>query len=133
MLTAARLRSVLKVLLYLFALHSVIAGFLLIALPGEGLAQLGFPVSNRFFTTQSGVFHIVMAVCYVMAADDPEKSRLLINFIIVAKLIASIFLMTYFFIIERIILVLIFGTGDFLMAIVLWSLYSRFKSFKRKQ
>lgn len=133
MLTAARLRSLLKVLLYLFAIHSVIAGFLLIVLPGEGLAQLGFPVSNRFFTTQSGVFHIVMAVCYVMAADVPEKSRLLINFIIVAKLIASIFLMTYFFIIERITLVFIFGIGDFLMAVVLWSLYSRFKSFKRKQ
>jgi hypothetical protein len=130
MLASARWRYGLKVLLYLFAIHSLIAGFLLIVLSNDGLAYFGFPVSNRFFTTQSGVFHIVMAIGYIMAADVPEKSRLLINFIILAKLIAAIFLITYFFIIERIILVIIFGSGDFLMAVVLWTLYSRFKSFK---
>ena len=121
----------LKTLLYLYAIHSFTAGLLLIILPDSGLAYFGFNITNRFFTTQSGVFHIVMSVCYTSTALRLEQGRLMIIFIVIAKSIAAIFLFTYYFIIEHIMLILIFGIGDLLMAIILWVIYDQYKKAKQ--
>ncbi len=127
-----KIRIWLKVLLYLFAIHSLTAGLLLIILPEDSLAYFGFIITNRFFTTQSGIFHVVMAVCYILAAQKLDSDGILISFIIIAKSIAAIFLLTYYLFIEHILLVIIFGFGDLIMAIVLWIAYTGFKIGNQK-
>ena len=125
------IRFYLALLLYLFAIHSFTAGLLLIVLPDDGLAYFGFTVKNRFFTTQSGVFHIVMAIGYALAGIFPQQSKLLIYFIVLAKLLAAVFLFTYYFFIDMIPLVLIFGIADLLMAIALWIIYLKYKRIQK--
>lgn len=121
----------LKTLLYLYAIHSFTAGLLLIVLPDNGLAYFGFNITNRFFTTQSGVFHIVMSVCYVLTAIRLKRGKLLIIFIITAKSMAATFLFAYYFFVDHILLVFIFGIGDLLMAIILWILYDQYNKAKQ--
>ncbi|MEA3477993.1 MAG: hypothetical protein U9R60_07430 [Bacteroidota bacterium] len=123
----------LKILLYLFTIHSFTAGVLLIILPSESLMYFGFETINRFFTTQSGVFHIVMAVCYLLSALKLNEASLMIHFIIIAKSLAAIFLLTYYFFVTHILFVLIFGFGDLAMAIILFMIYSLFKKENHHQ
>jgi hypothetical protein len=96
-------------------------------LPDDGLAYFGFKVTNRFFTTQSGVFHVVMALGYVIAGIIPDQSKLLIWFIVLAKMLAAVFLFTYYFFVDMIPLILVFGIGDLLMAVALWIIYLNYK------
>jgi hypothetical protein len=126
-----KIRSCLVLLLYLFAFHSFTAGLLLIILPDDGLAYFGFKVSNRFFTTQSGVFHIVMAFAYLIAGIIPDHSKSLIYFIVLAKMLAAIFLFIYYFFVDMIPLVLLFGIGDLLMAFALWIIYLNYKRIQK--
>jgi len=127
-----KIRIWLKLLLYLFAIHSLTAGLLLIILPEDSLAYFGFIITNRFFTTQSGIFHVVMAVCYILAAQNLDSGGILISFIIIAKSIAAVFLLTYYLFVEHILLIIIFGFGDLIMAIVLWIAYTGFKIGNQK-
>jgi len=55
----------------------------------------------------------------------------MIIFIVIAKSIAAIFLFTYYFFIEHIILVFVFGIGDLLMAIILWVAYDQYNKAKQ--
>ena len=108
-----------KILLWLIALHSFIVGLLLIFAPTSFLELFGFTITDRFFTTQGGVFHIVLVPAYILAAVNLEKGKLLIVFAISAKLIATVFLLVYYFFIDPILMVLVSGIGDFLMALAL--------------
>ena len=46
---------------------------------------------DRFFSTQGGVFHIAMSVCYGLAAKDKNQYESLIIFSVVVKFLATIF------------------------------------------
>ena len=112
----------LSVLLWLIALHSFTAGILLITLGNEGIKFFGFPEGNQFFQVQGGVFHLVMCVAYILASYDTANSRLII-FIILAKLIALVYLLAYFFFIEAVSTILLSGLADGMMALLVWYLW----------
>jgi signal transduction histidine kinase len=77
-------RKQLFVLLWLVAIHSIGVAFGLIFLPPEYLHYFGFAdYSGRFFMMQSGVFHIVMSVAYLMAAYQFWCSTGLVYFAII--------------------------------------------------
>ena len=120
--------SLLRVLLWLIAVHSFVAGILLIILGPEQLSLFGFDIQEKFFSTQGGVFHIVMSVAYVIGAESIEKSNQIIFFAIIAKFIATVFLLSYFFFKNPIWMVLISGICDFLMGIVLLVVFSYHKN-----
>jgi len=108
------------VFLWLVALDSFLIGISLIFLPSEVFEFLGFnPTFDRFFSTQGGVFHIAMAVCYAMAAVDLIKYKQLIIFSIIVKFIATVFLLSYYLIISSQSLIILSAVSDFLMGIVL--------------
>ena len=46
------------------------------------------PVGEPFFVAQGGVFHLVMAAAYLLAARDPARQRGLVDFSILVKLAA---------------------------------------------
>lgn len=125
--------SLLQILLWLIALHSFIAGILLIIMNPEQLSFFGFKVHEKFFSTQGGVFHIVMSVAYFMGAIAPRKSYQIITFAIIAKFIATVFLLGYFFLKNPIWIVLLSGIVDFLMGIVLLNVYLRYKKTQYDQ
>ena len=119
--------SLLRLFLWLIAAHSFITGLMLIVLPSESLAFFGFEIIEKFFSTQGGVFHIVMGIAYVLAAENLGRSDLVIYFSISAKFIASIFLFSYFFFQNLIWVVAFSGAGDLIMGIILLVLFIYYK------
>lgn len=113
----------LSTLLWLVALHSAAVGFGLIWHPPELLASMGYaPCSEPFFPTQGGVFHVIMAVGYAMAAADIARWRSLAVFTVVVKALAFVFLLVYWALAARLPLVLFSGLADGAMAIcVAWA------------
>lgn len=102
-------------IMLLVAIHSFVTGLLLITMPDSWFDFFGFNITNRFFPTQGGVFHLVMVVIYMIVVFKPERSHLLILVSLSAKLMATIYLLLYYFLAEGIITVLLSGIADFLM------------------
>jgi len=111
--------SLFKVLLYLIALHSFCVGIALIVLPFGILSWFGFTVDPyRFFSTQGGVFHVVMSIAYILAACKPLEEKSLIIFIILAKWIAFFFLGFYFLFSEMVPVIAMSAVGDGIMGLL---------------
>jgi hypothetical protein len=127
-------RSRLSVFLWLVALHSTVVGILLVVLPADVMPLFGYaPLGEAFFKSQGGVFHFVMVVAYVLAARDPLKNQVLVEFSAVAKFIGTVFLVTYFLAVDRVWVVLLSGAGDFVMGVVIVVLNGRFRLSHRHQ
>ena len=119
----SNIKKIFSLIMWLIALHSFCAGMFLIFLPESYMPVFGFAENTQlFFRMQGGVFHIVMAIIYGIAAINVNKYKVLITVSIIAKLIATIFLFSYFILEDRILLVLMSGTIDFLMALIMWRL-----------
>ena len=132
-LSALRLpRSRLSLILVLIAIHSFVAGLGLIIRPAMLMKFFGFSNDyERFFPTQGGVFHVVMAIGYTMAALNVDYYRCLIYFSIIVKIIATIFLFIYYFVMDSKWIVLASGIGDGLMALLIFlALFSYDRSAK---
>jgi hypothetical protein len=111
--------------LWLIALHSFIVGLFLILFPPGLLNRFGFEVTEKFFPTQAGVFHLVMAAIYVFAIRRINRCVDLVQLSIFIKFLAAIFLFSYYFFIQGIGLVILSGAGDLLMGIILLILFIR--------
>ncbi len=113
--------KLLSTVLWLVALHSIAIGLVLIAQPTLLMKLLGFSSEcERFFPAQGGVFHILMAVAYVMGAINIEKCHYLIVFSIIVKVVATLFLMVYCFAVEFKWIVLLSGIGDGVMGLIIF-------------
>ncbi|MBL7110572.1 MAG: hypothetical protein ISS19_01345 [Bacteroidales bacterium] len=116
----------LSVLLYLIALHSFIVGFVLVIIPIDTLSFFGYyHYQEPFFKVQGGVFHLVMALVYFLAAWDLSRNRILIYLTIISKFIATAFLFSYYLFIDRIWMVAASGAGDLIMGILVLMLFLR--------
>jgi hypothetical protein len=122
--------NILKILLWLIALHSFIVGLILISTGNAGMQYFGFKEGNEFFQVQGGVFHLVMCTAYIIASLNLEKSKGLIIFIILAKTIATLYLLIFYFLIDDVITILLAGIGDGLMGLLVYILY--FKMLTKK-
>ena len=112
--------KLLKIFLILVAIHSFCVGLGLILIPLDYFDLFGFHEYNgNFFKIQAGVFHIVMCGAYVSAAHDPLVNRIMIRFAILAKMIATGFLISYAVFIDMVWMVLASGIFDFVMGTVL--------------
>jgi len=115
-------------LLYLVAIHSLFVGIALIIHPASVIAFFGYaPITEHFFPVQGGIFHVIMAIGYTFGARDMKKHRCLIVFAIIIKTFATIFLIIYFVFVDHILMVLLSGFADGLMAILI---YFAFKTAK---
>ena len=113
-----------KVFLYLVALHSFAVALALMFAPSELMAFFGYSaITEPFFKVQAGVFHIVMVVAYLFAANDPLRNKTMITYSITIKFIATLFLLLYFIFVAPVIIIILSGAGDFLMGLILLYLY----------
>lgn len=112
----------LKIILILVSLHSLLVGTLLIVLPGKSMPFFGFCVPvEKFFQLQGGVFHYVMAVGYFMAAIWYNRYHGLILLAIIAKFFSTIFLFSFYLLVNQVWVVLFSGIVDCLMGLaILW-------------
>lgn len=111
--------SLFRLLLQLIAVHSFFVGLALIVLPFGALSWFGFTVDPyRFFSTQGGVFHVVMSIAYLLAARNPLREKSLILFIILAKWIAFFFLAFYFLFSEMVPVIAVSAVSDGLMGLL---------------
>ena len=112
--------KLLKVFLFLVTLHTFCVGLGLLFIPLGFFDLFGFSgYSGNFFKIQAGVFHIVMCGAYVPAALDPVRYRVLIHYAIFAKMVATVFLISYALFIDMVWMVMASGIFDFLMGLVL--------------
>ncbi|HPO54468.1 MAG: hypothetical protein RBR95_02530 [Ignavibacteriaceae bacterium] len=117
-------RKYLKLLLYLVALHSFLVGLGLIIMPSAFIESLGYyPCGERFFRAQGGVFHIAMAVGYAMAGFNSRRFQCLVIFSIIVKIVATLFLFSYFVFVNQLLILLLSLISDFLMGVFIWVLY----------
>jgi len=122
-------KKLLVITLWLVALHSIGVGIGMILFPPEWISYFNiYPSEHRFFITQGGVFHIVMAIAYGMAAYNVIDNLALIKFSIIAKFSATIFLLSYFIFVNQLGVIFLSAIGDFCMGIVLLVLYKKYKS-----
>jgi hypothetical protein len=123
--------KLLRLILYLLAIHSICVGLALISTPGDMFVYFGYQqVVERFFPIQGGVFHIVMGIAYFLATRSMHKDDGLIYLTIIAKLAATIFLISYYLFIQPIWMVLISGIVDALMAAVVYLVFQQYKKNK---
>ena len=113
-----------KTLFILLGIHSLCVGAGLILIPLSAYSFFGFgEYYGSFFKIQGGVFHIIMGSVYIVTATDPQKYRSFIYLTIAAKLTATVFLLGYYFLAERIWMVLVSGLGDLVMGLAVLSLF----------
>ena len=114
----------LRIFLWLVAIHSFCVGLGLMLIPLEYYDFFGFgSYQGNFFKIQAGIFHLVLVIAYVFAALDPVNYRAMILFSILAKFIATIFLICYSIFGEMMWMVMISGITDFLMGLILLTFY----------
>ncbi len=114
--------------MWLVAAHSLSTGLGLIFLPSGLFEKLGYSmITERFFAVQGGVFHIVMFAGYLMAAIKKEKYEGVVHLAIIAKLFATVFLITYSVVTVWIWVVFLSGIFDFLMGVFIYFLYKQYK------
>ena len=116
-------RARLSLVLWLVALHSTAVACGLILLPPEHMQRFGYSLyQERFFAAQAGVFHLVLVVAYSLAAARPQRYTGLVLLAIIAKFIATVFLLTYYAFVDAIWVVLFSGAADFVMGLlILWA------------
>jgi len=96
-------------------------GLALITQPAILMEWSGFnSESERFFPAQGGVFHLLMAVAYVMGAMNSKKYHYLIIFSIIVKAVAMTFLLVYCITVEFKWTILFFGLGDGVMGAMIF-------------
>ena len=121
-------KNYLPIFLWLMAFHSFFVGLGLIVSPTDFFEFLGYnTVTERFFPTQCGVFHILMSVGYVLAILKLKESYDLVIFSIIVKTTAAIFLTIYFIVALPQLIILFSAIGDGVMAIILWWTFSKYK------
>jgi len=116
-------RRLLSVFLVLVAIHSIVVGICLIVAPVSFIELLGFPMKEKFYAVQGGVFHLVVSVAYLMAAKDIMSGKNLVIYSFTAKFMATVFLFSYYFFANPIPLVLLSGIGDLVMGVVIFILF----------
>lgn len=121
-------KNYLPIFLWLIAVHSFLVGLALIISPLEVFEFLGYnTITERFFPTQGGVFHILMSVCYAFAVIKLGISYDLVEFAIIVKVIAGVVLFSYFLFVMPKFIILFSKIEDAVMAVVLWWIYSKYK------
>jgi hypothetical protein len=122
--------KILQWFLWLIALHSIGFGISLIVLPISVIELFGFHLVEKFFAVQGGVFHIVVSLAYIMAALDLNRSAKLIVLSCTAKFMATLFLLSYYFFVNHIFMVIFSGIADCLMGLAILFTYLLYQKTK---
>jgi len=119
-------KNLLPLILWLVGIHSIGFGLALIILPCSVMEFFGFTISQKFFATQGGVFHIIISYAYIRAARNPENNRELIYLSMFTKFMATLFLFSYYYFGDQILIVFLSAFMDLLMGLAILVTYMLF-------
>jgi len=122
-------RNTLPLILWLIAAHSIGFGIALITFPCSWLEYFGFTISQKFFATQGGVFHLIISYVYIRAARYPSNSHDWVFLACMTKFAASVFLFTYYFFGTPILMVLLSAFMDGLMGLAILIAYRWYRKY----
>ena len=121
-------KKLLVIILWLVTLHSLFVGIAMILFPTDWISYFDItPSENRFFITQGGVFHIVMAIAYGMAAYNVKESSMLINFSVIVKFSVTLFLLSYFLFANQFYIIFLSAISDFCMGLIILLLFRKYE------
>ena len=101
-------------LLLLVGAHSCILGIAMLFVPRLMLATLGFPTDvPLFFPSQSGIFMLILGLCYLRALIEPSFVRTLL----VSKAFAVAFLLVHVLFLSAHPIIWTAGAGDAAMLV----------------
>jgi len=115
-------RNWFKLMFILIAIHSFVIASGLIFCPVRFLSFFDFKIPDvKFFVTQSGIFHYIISFGYIMIAFWPERNQGLIVLSIITKLMATVFLFSYYFLVDNGWAILLCGIIDCIIGLtILW-------------
>jgi nucleoside-diphosphate-sugar epimerase len=117
-------KKYLSVLLWLLGFHSLAVGIGLLTLPSSFLTNFGLlEEKESFFQAQGGAFHVAMSLAYCMAAINAGKSQRLVRFVIYVKLLAFVFLLSYYIFVSPVWFILFSGVADGAMGVMVLILF----------
>ncbi len=120
---------ILRWFLLIVAVHTFGVGLVLIVAGNTVMEFFGFPqLESRFFQMQGGFFHLLFSYIYWKASTDVNRYEYLILFVVVVKCVATVFLFSYYFFIERVIMVLLSGFVDGGMGVIIYLVFRKWKS-----
>ncbi|MCL5037312.1 MAG: hypothetical protein M1269_09385 [Chloroflexi bacterium] len=110
--------KLLRLLVILIAIHSFCIGFMLLFIPRQLLTAFGIPCPEMlFFPNQSGIFHVVLAMGYLLALPGKTVNLRCLAFLIIAKTIAVTFLVISGIFVAKDIIIILIGIFDGLMGL----------------
>ena len=113
-----RWHEYLKFAIILISLHSLLLGITMLFFPLSFTEFFGFKSTETFFwQSQSGIFLIVLAIAYFLAYKELDRSRVLVHFIVLSKVLAVVFLMVHFVFLKAPYSIGLAAAGDALMGL----------------
>jgi hypothetical protein len=113
-------KNLTKLTLIIIALHSFIAGSILILSPVEIIQWFGLSIpSESFYSVQGGVLLCIMSIGYLMIGLKYAHEQRLVLLASIAKFIGAIFVFICYFFIEGAWIVLASAITDLLMGFIL--------------
>lgn len=114
----------LKLFIILIALHTFAIGLVLTFMPVEYFEFFGYKrINETFFPIQAGAFHIILSVGYILSLREKCKERYFLQYIILIKFFAFMFLMLYVLLVVPVLIVIISAFVDLAMGILLLIFY----------
>ncbi|MBI2833401.1 MAG: hypothetical protein HYX76_03120 [Acidobacteria bacterium] len=111
-----------RIVVGLIGIHSCVLGLLMLLIPGVMLRAAGFPEPMPiFFPSQTGIFLLILGVCYLLALSQAT----LISVIVIAKACAVAFLFVHAAFLSAPPVIWAAGAGDAMMLIVLTAALAR--------
>lgn len=105
-----------KGLIALIGLHSVVLGILMLFAPLIMMRVLGFPqVTPIFFPSQTGIFLLILGICYLFALTEPA----FVKVILMSKAFAVPFLFVHAAFLSATPSIWAAGAGDAAMLVAL--------------
>ena len=117
--------------LIIIAIHSFVAGSILILLPDDLMRRFGLgDASVSFYSVQSGVMLYILAIGYLLFGLKYAHDRGLILLALVTKFIGATFLFICYFVINEAWILLVSSIVDFIMGLaILWHYINIFLDF----
>jgi hypothetical protein len=108
--------SPVRTLAALIGAHSCLLGLAMLLAPRTMLGLLGFGEAGPpFFLSQSGIFLLILGICYLMAVTDPSMLKV----ILVSKAFAVLFLFVHAAFLGAPRIIWAAGAGDLAMLLAL--------------
>jgi hypothetical protein len=116
-------KKALRLIILLISAHSFVLGIAMLFFSRSVTQSFGFGMNGGvFWQSQSGIFLIILAIAYYLAYRELERGRILVNFLVISKGLAVLFLLTHYMFFGAPLGILFAAAGDGAMGLIVFVL-----------